>query len=240
MRIGIHCHTAGRSPCAQVQPERIAELYSQAGFDGLVVTDHFISYLFEEYYPKGSEESMIEFWLEGYHRVKAAGERLGLQVMLGMELNLSVYNEPGIGYPVFEFLCLGLWEDFVREHPHLYSLRQAKCFELLDSHGILMCQTHPFRGKTRPASPQFLHGAEIFNANVRHQSHNALAERWVQEFGLLPLAGDDFHQEGDEGRAWIETNRPVKTSPELAEEIRSGRYSLVLPAGMTRPDKSLG
>ena len=48
MKIGLHCHTAGRSPCACVQPERIAELYRQAGFDGLMVTDHYISYLFED------------------------------------------------------------------------------------------------------------------------------------------------------------------------------------------------
>lgn len=240
MKIGLHCHTAGRSPCACVQPERIAELYRQAGFDGLMVTDHFISYLFEDYYPEGSEECKVDFWLDGYRRVKAAGEKLGLCVMLGMELNLAPYNEPGIGYPVCEFLCCGLTEDFILAHPRLYELRQEECFELLDGNGILMYQAHPFRGRSRPGSPLFLHGAEVFNANVRHQSHNALAECWVKEFGLIPLAGDDFHQEGDQGRAWIETQRKVASAPELAEEIRAGRYEIGLPeALLSRPRKTV-
>ena len=36
----LHCHTGAVSRCGRVEPEKIVEMYVEAGYNGIVVTDH--------------------------------------------------------------------------------------------------------------------------------------------------------------------------------------------------------
>ncbi len=65
----MHCHTGCTSRCGRVEPERIIELYRENGYSGIVVTDHYSPLTF---IPNWNPQSQIDFYLEGYRRMKAA------------------------------------------------------------------------------------------------------------------------------------------------------------------------
>lgn len=37
----MHCHTGPVSQCGRVKPKEIMRLYSEAGYSGIVLTDHY-------------------------------------------------------------------------------------------------------------------------------------------------------------------------------------------------------
>lgn len=42
----LHVHTSNVSPCAHVQAEEVVRLYAQAGYTGIVITDHYYDRFF--------------------------------------------------------------------------------------------------------------------------------------------------------------------------------------------------
>jgi hypothetical protein len=41
MKIEMHAHTSEASPCANVSATKIPALYQKAGYDAIVITDHY-------------------------------------------------------------------------------------------------------------------------------------------------------------------------------------------------------
>ena len=76
----LHCHTAGVSKCAHASPEEGAQIYIEAGYSGVVVTNHFNKYTFEDL-PEGTAwDQVIDYYLSGWQRFRdAAGVRHGGQ-----------------------------------------------------------------------------------------------------------------------------------------------------------------
>ena len=227
LKLAAHLHTLGKSGCAEISPEEAVNVYKSLGYDGLVVTNHYMKWIFEEYYPKISERGKLEFFLDGYRETKRFADKAGLLTFLGMELNLEPYNETGHTYPVCEFLCYGVTEDFILNHPKLYELTQQQAFELLDSHGIVMCQAHPFRNRTRFADPFLMHGIEVFNGNPRHNSRNSVAQAAAKEYGFIEIASDDCHQIVDAGSGALLVPDDTDTSEKLAQALRERKTQAV-------------
>ena len=48
-KLEMHLHVKGTSHCAETDEKTIAELYKSHGYDGIVYTSHYNSYLAEEY-----------------------------------------------------------------------------------------------------------------------------------------------------------------------------------------------
>lgn len=46
MKIEMHVHTSEGSPCAETDAESIVRAYSEAGYDAVVITNHFDSVLY--------------------------------------------------------------------------------------------------------------------------------------------------------------------------------------------------
>ena len=87
MKIEMHVHTSEGSPCAKADAESIMKAYAEAGYDALVITNHFDSVLLNEF--GKTDEEKIERYLMGYRKAKAAEEKYGIQVMLGVEIRLE-------------------------------------------------------------------------------------------------------------------------------------------------------
>lgn len=109
MKIEMHVHTSEGSPCAKADAESIMKAYAEAGYDALVITNHFDSVLLNEF--GKTDEEKIERYLMGYRKAKAAEEKYGIQVMLGVEIRLEPNEE--------DFLIYGINEDFLFQHPDL-------------------------------------------------------------------------------------------------------------------------
>lgn len=41
MRIEMHVHTSEGSPCARVEAKNIVKAYSEAGYDAVIITNHY-------------------------------------------------------------------------------------------------------------------------------------------------------------------------------------------------------
>lgn len=220
MKIEMHTHTSEASPCANVPAAQIPALYRQAGYDAIVITDHFCKWAQER---SGSETAKVyaEYFLNGYRTAKAAGDRIGFPVLLGAEANLP-------GSPN-DYLLYGITEEFILQHPSLYEMTLPELYTLCREHDILLLQAHPYRTYCTPADPAYLDGAESYNGNPRHNNQNELAEKWTQKHHMIQSSGSDFHELEDVAKGGIETNIPVTDTHTLYQVLRSGDYKLLTP-----------
>lgn len=214
-----HCHTQETSRCGKVPAKRIVELYVQAGYSGIVITDHF---------NKDTRGMDCESWedkvnalLKGYRAAKEAA-RGEIDVLYGMELRFEEDTN--------DYLIYGLTEDLVYKYNNdetnfpKMGIKNFSAFA--KDHGLLVFQAHPFRNNMRIVRPEYLDGIEVYNAHPRQQSRNDIAAMWAKKFGLLVVGGSDFHQEPDVDQSGLLTNTPVKTMDELVNILKSGDFEI--------------
>lgn len=210
----MHYHTPQTSYCGNVPPAEALPKYKEAGYAGVVVTDHFYKEWFQD---KGDLpwEEKVELWLKGYRAAKEAAEGLdGFRVLLGMELRFPDNLN--------DHLVYGIDEELLKKYPEPYLMTPAEYRAFADEHGLFFAQAHPFRVMCTPRDPAVLHGVEVFNGNGRWDSQDHKAEALAKEHGLIPLSGSDFHEWEDlcTGGMYL-TERPAD-SRELARLLFAG------------------
>lgn len=225
-------HTAESSPCGQVRAKKITRMYQEAGYAGIVVTDHFSDGAFRRFTGRRGGE-MIDHFLNGYRRAKEEGDRIGITVLFGIELTLAGTTD--------DFLLYGPDEEFLYQAPDLRYLGLPEIRRLADAEGFVLFQAHPFRAVCRVASASLLDGIEIYNGNPRQESNNRTAEEYARKHDLLEIAGSDAHLPGDVAVAGIVAERLPRSSGELADLLKdrskytpaftSNREGLMLGAG---------
>ena len=92
----MHAHDCEVSPCAVIKAKELVDGYKEAGYDGIVITNHFdkgIMHLWGE-----TTEEHYQTYLRGYELAKEEGERVGLRVILGMEIRLECGPEDYLVY----------------------------------------------------------------------------------------------------------------------------------------------
>jgi len=213
-KLDTHVHTLESSGCGRVPGADMARLYYDAGFDGIIITDHFL--------PLGvfahSEPLNADGFLAGYRAARNQGEALGLRVLLGAELRFENGWE--------DYLLFGIDEAVVRE---LCALRDGRRLTLrgvkvmADTRGWLIYQAHPFRDFLTPASPKYLHGVETLNMNPRHEARNDRAEVFAKRHKLLTLAGSDAHQASDVGATGIYVPKEALENAALVKFLNETR-----------------
>lgn len=213
----MHCHTAEVSNCGRVGACELVEAYIDAGYSGIVITDHFSPYTFASKRDLKVKE-MIDFYLSGYEAAKEAA-RGRIDIFLGMELTFYTnFND---------YLVYGFDESFLRKNADIMDMGIEAFSRLAHKNGLLAFQAHPFRNNMTVTYPDLLDGYEAYNGNMRHDSRNDIAAIWAQKFGKRVVSGSDFHEWEDLARGGVEFSSPVKSSRELVERILSGEYSLI-------------
>lgn len=228
-RIEGHAHTSPVSPCGKKTPEETLEAYASIGFDAVTLTNHFIPSL----HPSTASEYAKHFESD-YLAARAAGERLGVEVLFGMELrfceipgdcNDYLYYgvDPSEAEEIYYYYERGL-EAFYKE----YRLRHERS---------LLIQAHPFRKNITRADLRFIDGIETFNMHPGHNSAIGFAAAYAREHDLIVTAGTDYHHEGHHGLCAVRTKTLPRDSFEYAEILRSRDYlfdlsgSIVVPYG---------
>lgn len=217
----LHAHTSDTSRCAGVDAKDLIALYKQAGTDTVVITDHLSPSTFEAY-PKGSLSwaEKVNILLTGYRNTKqAAGD--DLTVLLGMELRFDRKGDNN------DYLVYGVTEEFLYQNPDLLDMRLSSFSELAHKNGLLIFQAHPFRTGMHIVNPAYLDGIEVYNACVRHNSRNSIAEAWAKLHKLRGSSGSDFHQIEDVARGGMRTEHKILTNADLLQTLKSGNYTLV-------------
>ena len=205
-----HMHTSTVSPCATIPPEESVPAYVKAGYQTLVITDHFNEGN-RKFHGCTDAKEWINFFVSGYRAACHVAEGTNLSILLGMEICFDGCNS--------EFLVYGLTEeDFFRE-PEMYQWGIQRFYPYAHEKGWVVVQAHPFRNGMTITPPGWIDGIETYNGNPRHDSRNDISELWAKKFRLLQTAGSDYHQQEDLARGGILTGSPITSNAELIQAI---------------------
>lgn len=209
-KLDTHVHTSEVSGCGKIPAREMVELYVNAGYSSIVITDHFTinNYIGAEI----TAEALRDQKLLGYREAKAAAQGR-IDVLLGSELRFDTGNE--------DFLLFGFDEEkflrLCRELPPTLH----DCKQLVSDLGGLIYQAHPFRPGLHTADPADLDGVEVYNGNPRHDSHNDQALLFATNSHLRLSSGSDAHQYPDIARGGIYVPDSLHTEADLADFLRS-------------------
>lgn len=218
IRFETHFHTQETSRCGNVSAADAVAAYAEKGYQGIVVTDHYLRTFFDN--RSGSWEDKANAWLAGYRAAKKQGDISGVTVLLGMELSS--------GFCRNEYLIYGLSEEDVLKYPELYNMEDTALYNFCHEKGWLFVQSHPFRKYiTYRQDPKYLDGVEVYNGNPRHNSQNGLAAEYANLHGLLALSGSDFHEWEDLAKGGVEFTETISNMEDFVDAIKGQKYKLL-------------
>ncbi len=211
-----HFHTEEVSSCGEVSAKKACEMYKNAGYSGIVITDHISSHYFKDVYPGRNWKEGVDYFLNGYKLAKECADD-DFAVILGMEVRFNTDND---------YLVYGLTEDFLYNNEWFTDMDIKKFKTLAEENQLTIVQAHPFRINSTITNPRHIDGIEIYNGNRRHDSSNNIAEIWAKKHGLITTCGSDFHEPEDLARAGMSFENFVKDSREFRAELLARRYEL--------------
>ena len=217
-KMDLHVHTEEVSRCGNVGAAEVVARYRLAGYQGLVITDHYYKMYFDKLGDLSWEEKMKCF-LTGYHVAKEAGEKLGMTILLGMEIKFD--EDPN------DYLVYGFDEGFLIEHPYLNELSVEEFVVFARKYQLMIVQAHPFRkGMTQQFTP-LLDGVEIYNGNRRHQSRNHMAKELQVALGLLGISGSDFHETEDLALGGVAFQKKITDMHQLIDTLKNQDFVMI-------------
>ena len=223
-KFDTHIHTAETSSCAFIEAKSIVKLYHESGFDGIVITDHYL----KEYFDSLGDldwTDKINAFLKGYKLAETEANKINFKVFLGMELRFNSC--------INDYLIYGINEEFLFENPKLYELSIKDFKSLSLDKNILIYQAHPCRYDFRmnitniPEKPEYLDGVEVLNGNSVHDSSNAKALDFAVRNNLRMIAGSDFHIRNDLARTGITFNKNIENYNEFMASLKNNLYEIV-------------
>ena len=180
MLFDMHVHSAEVSPCSTISAVDIVREYKNKGYDGIVLTDHFLKYYMEVSF-KASFEEYCRLHHEGYLKAKEEGEKLGFAVLYGCELRL---NSTGNS----DYLLYGITHEFLAANPDIFTWKVNKLKEKADENGFFVYQAHPFRDVMVIANPANLTGMEVLNGKETDPLRSEFSELWADRYNLHIIA----------------------------------------------------
>lgn len=232
-RYETHLHTCQGSKCGKATGAEQARFYKEAGFQGVIITDHFCGG--NTAMPKEGEwKDRIDAFCKGYEDALEEGKKIGLDVFFGWE---ECFNRGNAGND--EYLIYGLDKQWLYDHPEVEFWNRRQYFEGVRAAGGCMIQAHPFRRRDYirqiRLGLQFCDGIEAANI-FNDQFADVCAMRYAKEYDLVTIAGSDNHLSGMPGRTeahllyGIELDEKLGEIGDLVKIIRSrGKIGLVVP-----------
>jgi predicted metal-dependent phosphoesterase TrpH len=217
----LHVHTAEGDKVVKESAAQIVRQYRDAGFDGMVVTNHYFSIFFDWFADElqgASHRQIMDRWLKGYRVAREEGQKLGFDVLLGAEVRFD-------GCPN-DYLLYGVDEEFFYQAPLLNRLKNVGELIALLPEDVCVVHAHPFRDRMVVADPAPVWGIEVYNG-VNEPFRNHMAREFASHYGKMMTSGSDCHYPGACGRGGIITEQRITTPKELSAVLRSGAYTLI-------------
>lgn len=212
-----HCHTKLVSRCGQLDIKELVELYKDAGYSGIVLTDHYSPMTFDlpDFF---SKKRAIDHYLRAYREAKKYSDE-NFTVFLGMELRFHL--------TVNDYLIYGITEEMLYELPFLLSLYIKKASKIFHKKGCLILQAHPFRDFISRKNHPYLDGTEVYNGKASPEA-NLNSEKWADEINAsIKISGSDCHRKSGVGLGGIVTDRPIRTNDDLIKTLKCGNFKLI-------------
>ena len=223
-KIDFHTHTSPVSPCSQITPQRMVAAYKELGFDGIVLTNHFIDFLIKSDDP----EVVSQTYLSDYYKTKEIGNKNGLKVYLGMEIRFPENCN--------DYLIYGIEEKDIKELFSYIHGDYISFYKAFKNDKNVILQAHPFRNGIQLQNPDYIDGIETFNMHPGHNSRIGFACQYGSNYPhFIKTCGTDFHHEGHQGLGATLTKTLPEDSIGIAEILKSGDYlfnvaeSIIIP-----------
>ncbi len=180
-----HMHTCQASACGRSTGKEHARFYKDAGYTGIIMTDHFFGGNTAVNRELPWEERINLFW-SGFEDAKEEGDRIGLDVFFGLEQN----------YAGDEYLIYGLTKEYMLTHPEMEHWNRRQQLEEVHKAGGCVIQAHPFRIRGYMerirVGTAFCDGIEAANCG-NEPLDDARAYRMGRAMNLVMTAGSDNH-----------------------------------------------
>lgn len=214
-----HLHTKEASACALVSGAEQARFFKEAGYAGIIVTDHFFNG--NSCIPRNLPwEERVDLFCRGYENAKQEGDRIGLSVFFGWEAN----------YRCTEFLIYGLDKDWLKSHPDMLSWTIEEQYRRVHEDGGYVVHAHPFR--MRPYIPEIrlfpeaVDAVEVINVGNHDPEFDIQASEYAKKHNLPETAGTDAH--GHElSHSGLVFEHKMESIRDYIENIKSGNYELI-------------
>ena len=217
LKIETHLHTCHTSRCGHLDATTIVRSYKEAGYSGLIVTDHYSRITFKHLGVNmydGSDK--LTPFLQGYYRLCEEGAKVGIQIFRGAELRFDECDN--------DYLLYGYFDDLLAEPRAVFPMGIATFSRIAREAGAVIVQAHPYRKNCTPAFACYLDGVEIDNRNPRHDSHDDMAKAYAKEYGLIGICGSDCHQVTDIALGGILIDALPKDDINMARLIKYRRF----------------
>lgn len=189
-----HLHTSQSSACSANTGYDMAKAAHEAGYAGIIVTDHNWGGNTAIDRDLPWEEWVLQFE-KGYLDAKRYGDAHDFDVFFGYEA----------GYEGTEFLIYGVDAKWMIAHPEIRTASVEEQYRLIHEAGGMVIHAHPFREEWYIPEirlyPDFVDGVEGVNATHSchlSKSHNnpeydTKAIAYAKEHKLPMTAGSDIH-----------------------------------------------
>lgn len=219
-KIETHLHTSLSSACGKLTPQQIVDGYLAAGYDALILTDHYNRDTFRMHnVDLDGEDDKLEVFLTGYRQLYQEGTARGLKIYRGAEVRFDGRDN--------DYLLYGYSDELLKDPASVFSMGVEQFYEKVKAEGALLIHAHPYRNGGQPTDPAALDGVEVINTHHKHDNRNDLALAFAVQHGLLQTAGSDCHEASHIGKGGILVESLPENEKELVALIRSGKYELM-------------
>lgn len=217
----LHAHTSECDKVAKASGAEMVKLYHNAGYSGMVITDHYFSMFFDWFgdeFSMNDHKSIIDRYLQGYYSARNEGEKLGFSVLCGAEVRFDG--------TINDYLVYGLEEKDFYNLPLLNRLKNLnELMEVLPDSAVVV-QAHPFRDNMTVCNPKPLFGIEVYNG-CTDKFRNEMAKTYAGHYGKAVTSGSDFHNPTHLARGGIIAKQKIYTPKDLTDVLKSGEFSLI-------------
>lgn len=215
----MHCHSSACSACSSISPAELALSYKNAGYSGLVLTDHC---------SRGNTcvdrklpwKEQADIFYGAYLEAQAAAEDDGFTVMFGLEYG---YGEGK------EALLYGIDIDFLSDLDCFHTASIEEVSRRVREYGGVIIAAHPMR--SRPYIPHLnepdmslFDGMEKYNFADRAEDDERELALAAKHPDIIHTAGGDRHCAVTELLAGIATEHRINDNKQLVKTLKERNF----------------
>lgn len=213
-----HLHTAETSLCGVLTAKEVVELYHEAGYKTLFVTDHFHKNYFNKL-GEGSWDEKFQTFLSGYKAAKAEGEKYGMNIILAAEITFTTAPN--------DYILIGATEEFLYSCEDKFEWGIEKFYPYAKQHGVTVIQAHPYRDNMCFPTPEFVDAIEAYNTNPRHENYDKKACELAAKYNKPVTAGSDAHRDTDVALSAVLSEEEIKTGDDYLRLLFEGKLEFL-------------
>lgn len=211
----VHLHTYPVSSCSKLSPVEQVRLFKEAGYDTIIVSDHFSPHHFKKLGEDLTFAQCVDKLCDAYLEAKAEGDRIGLTVLFSVELSFKKNH----------YLLYGVTREFLKLREDIFDITLDELYEHLKAHGITVIQAHPNRGEKCVPHPHHVDGFEL-NFHPRKDNYNERTICVAREYGLPLTIGSDVHRPENVGVSATLSEEKIESIEQYLELLFAGKLIL--------------